>query len=136
MSACSTFTCSHCGFGIDAWEDGNRYVEDVRGERHFWYHPAHHGPDAFVAELLSKGIEPAVVAGGGGQEVVRFVGGNESDYLCMNCGEECRRDPWRDPVVCAKCGQRKLRLTMRLLGRRCPRCKEGRFGGGDVVAVS
>lgn len=39
------------------------YVEDVRGERHLFYHPAHDGPDTFVAELLSKGIAPALEVG-------------------------------------------------------------------------
>lgn len=180
MAACFTFTCSHCGFVVDAWDDGNKYVQDVRGVRHYFYHPDHNELVTFLVELFFRGIEPEVA---GGQRAsakvkediaavrrliircaldpllsipdakwydgwvkndvtslldqgVRFVVGNESDYLCMNCGEECRRDPWRDPVVCDKCGQRKLRLKMRLLKRLCPKCKEGRLEGGEMTGVS
>lgn len=41
MASCVTFTCPHWGFHVDAWDEGNRYVEDVRGKRHCFYHPAH-----------------------------------------------------------------------------------------------
>ena len=27
MAGCYTFSCDHCGFSVDWWEDGNRYLE-------------------------------------------------------------------------------------------------------------
>ena len=39
MPACTEFTCSHCAFKIEAWDDGNRYLTDSEGKRHFFYHP-------------------------------------------------------------------------------------------------
>jgi len=27
MAACTGFTCDHCGFSVDFWDDGNRYLK-------------------------------------------------------------------------------------------------------------
>lgn len=32
-------TCDKCGFEVDAWDDGNPYVQDSKGKRHYFYHP-------------------------------------------------------------------------------------------------
>ena len=41
MAACTEFTCSHCAFKVEAWDDGNRYLTDSEGKRHFFYHPGY-----------------------------------------------------------------------------------------------
>jgi len=41
MAACIQFTCSSCGFSVQAWDEGNPYIQ-FPGLRkpHYFYHPS------------------------------------------------------------------------------------------------
>jgi hypothetical protein len=39
MAQCNKFTCDGCGFSVNYWDDGNRYLECPAGTRHYLYHP-------------------------------------------------------------------------------------------------
>jgi hypothetical protein len=39
MGECIKFTCDHCGFAVNWWDDGNRYLEWPTGTRNYLYHP-------------------------------------------------------------------------------------------------
>lgn len=39
MACSKIFTCSHCNFTLSAWDEGNPYLTDNEGKRHFFYHP-------------------------------------------------------------------------------------------------
>lgn len=39
MACSKIFTCSHCDFTLSAWDEGNPYLTDNEGKRHFFYHP-------------------------------------------------------------------------------------------------
>jgi hypothetical protein len=40
MASCSASICSHCGYTIEAWDDGNPYFLSYRGKKQFFYHPS------------------------------------------------------------------------------------------------
>jgi len=39
MAYSKIFTCNHCDFSLSAWDEGNPYMTDNEGKRHFFYHP-------------------------------------------------------------------------------------------------
>jgi len=39
MAMSIIYSCDKCGFEVDAWDDGNPYVQDSKGKRHYFYHP-------------------------------------------------------------------------------------------------
>ncbi len=125
MAQCTRFTCSHCAFGIDSWDDGNPYFADAAGKRHYFYHPG--GESAMRAYYQ---VETALL-----METKTFAefaqerSGNEGDWLCENCGRQTQRDPRRDSMRCSGCKQETLIANSRLEGRPCPKCKNGTFKG-------
>ena len=131
MAACTKFTCAHCGFHVDAWSDGNRYLTDHQGKRHYFYHPGDLTAMRAFAEAQTGGVMTEA-------DYLAFLQarcGNEGDWLCLKCGCETRRDPKRDPMKCPDCGQQKRRDTNKLEGRRCPKCAQGTFHG-EITAIS
>ena len=131
MAACTEFTCSHCAFKVEAWDDGNRYLTDSEGTRHFFYHPGDiTGMRIFAEEqMLSPLTEDEYSA------FLEERGGNEGDYLCMNCGRQTRRDRKRDSMLCTGCGKPKLRDKCKLEGLTCPKCGKGTFHG-EMTGIS
>ena len=131
MAACTQFTCHHCGFQVEAWSDGNRYLTDTAGTRHFFYHPGDLMEMRAFAEAQTQSRMTE-------EEYLAFLQahcGNEGDWLCLHCGCQTRRDPHHDPMHCPDCGGRKLRQTYRLDGRTCPKCGKGTFTG-EMIAIS
>lgn len=131
MAACTRFICSHCLFFVDSWDDGNPYLTDSEGTRHFFYHPgAHTETRAFAEEQMQRPMTE--------EEFTAFCkqhSGNEGDYLCMECGRQTRRDPRHDSMRCTGCNKQKLRGTHRLKGRPCPKCRQGIFQIDDSVII-
>lgn len=131
MAALTEFTCNHCAFKVEAWDDGNRYLTDSEGKRHFFYHPGDIREMRGFAEEQTQGNMTE-------EDYLAFFKehcGNEGAYLCMHCGRQTRRDPKRDPMRCTGCGKRKLRDTCKLEGCACPKCGKGIFHG-EMGAIS
>lgn len=93
--------CTHCATSIKAWSDGNPYFIDESGTKEYAYHPEH--------ERLEKCI------------------GNDSPYLCLNCGEQFMVDSRAPVSECPKCGAKDISDTYELDKKRCPFCKVGTF---------
>ncbi len=131
MATCIRYTCPHCQFSVDGWSDGNRYLTDHEGKRHYFYHPSDITEMRAFAEEQTGGVMKET-------EYLAFLKercGNEGDWLCLRCGCQKRRDPKHDPMQCPECGQRKLRSTFNLESRTCPKCGKGIFHG-EVGAIS
>jgi hypothetical protein len=132
MAGCYTFTCDHCGFSVDSWEDGNRYLEWPIGTRNYLYHPA----DIKETERLMQEIYGRSPAPEEYEMAFRRYGGNESEFLCYDCLTISRIDVERDPRVCSSCKSCALIATSRLAQTKCPRCREGNFADGQITMVS
>lgn len=98
MAQGKTFVCTHCPFEIMHWDDGNPYYLGEKGEKHYAYHPD---------PMREKCI------------------GNDSDLLCLECGDTFKADPELSPLDCPACGSRHVARTSKLEGERCPQCKSG-----------
>jgi len=80
------------------------YYVDENGQKQYAYHPDH--------ENLARCI------------------GNDSPYLCLNCGDEFKVDS-RAPISdCPKCGEKDIISTYELDGKPCPYCNKGVFQVG------
>ncbi|MFO0915249.1 MAG: hypothetical protein U0795_19965 [Pirellulales bacterium] len=111
MAMGTTFRCDHCKHEILAWDDGNPYYLDEKGEKQYAYHPDW--------ERLSQCI------------------GNDSDFLCLACGKEFRMDSATTDVKCKRCESTDAIEFRELEGRTCPRCKKGAFHADpDHFAIS
>lgn len=96
---------------IESWSDGNPYFINELGEKQYAYHPDH--------ENLSRCI------------------GNDSPYLCLECGNHFKVDSREPASECPKCGAKHTRDVCDLEGQRCPSCKKGQFGiDPDYLCIS
>ena len=132
MAARLTFRCLGCGFSVDSWDDGNPYIEDRQGKRHHFYHPCE---DMQIREIVGRilGRKPKQ---GEIDEMVKLHSGNESNFICTDCLKIMPKDPKKDALVCDHCQGQRLVRTHALAGTPCPACKVGRFGRGDMTAIS
>jgi predicted Zn-ribbon and HTH transcriptional regulator len=97
------FLCSNCDQTIQAWSDGNMYYFDEKGKKQHVYHP-----------MEMYFIEKCV--------------GNETDFLCLSCGNEFLTDIEIVKVVkCRKCQSTEIAERFELEGKSCPYCKKGHF---------
>ena len=123
MASCRRFTCDKCGFSIDAWDDGNPYIKDPEGVYHYFHHPGREF-QAFRIVQNIVGHEPTQ------DEVyywIREHGGNRSDMICLECGHQFKMDLEREDGKCPECGSDHVVDLNDLEGRRCPKCKAGKF---------
>ena len=132
MAGCYSFTCDHCGFSVDWWEDGHRYLEWPIGTRNYLYHPA----DIEVTERLMQQIYGRSPTPEDYGRVFRMYGGNETEFLCYDCLTISRIDIEREPRICANCKSSALHGASRLVQTRCPKCREGHFDDGQITGVS
>lgn len=132
MAACTEYSCSHCGFKVEAWDDGNPYLTDTEGKRHFFYHP---GGDLEAREFYQQQAGCAAVQEDEYRAFWQERGGNESNLICLHCGRQTRRDPERDSLRCTGCRQQALLVVNELEGRACPKCGKGVFHG-EMGAIS
>ena len=100
MAECIRYQCGNCDNSVEAWSDGNPYFFDERGRKQYAYHPS-----ADFAKCV----------------------GNDSDFLCLNCGEEFLDDLGQPNLQCAKCHSNAVTGTSDLNGKQCPKCKVGKF---------
>ena len=110
MAQGTCFVCSSCSHTIQAWDDGNPYYLDAHGQKQYAYHP---NPKR---ELCT---------------------GNDSLYLCLDCGEESMVDSEAPVDHCVKCASRNFVDLMALEGKTCPVCKVGTYAADwNQVAIS
>ena len=132
MAECFQFVCSSCGFSVQAWDDGNPYIQfpGLR-KRHYFYHPS---GEQMVLEIGRKhfGREPNSAEV---DQMHREWGGNASEHLCRECGAIRRLDPHKDRIQCSKCKSAHVVDILSISGMRCIRC-EGTFLEGTGIAVS
>jgi DNA-directed RNA polymerase subunit RPC12/RpoP len=95
------FVCSDCKRAITAWDEGNPYYFDEHGKKRYAYHP---------------------------DEERDQCTGNDTDYLCLACGRQFRREQLSPKKGCTKCRSPSIIDTWLLDGKPCPYCRKGRFG--------
>jgi hypothetical protein len=100
MALSRTFVCTGCAHTVEAWDEGNPYYADERGERQYVYHP-------------SPEHERAT--------------GNEWPALCLGCGAEVTQDSAAPVRSCPECASTDLVDAWDLEGRACPYCRAGAF---------
>jgi hypothetical protein len=131
MSARYTFTCNLCDFSLDAWDDGNPYIEYPTGTRQYIYHPGESQKIAEIAEAI-LGREPTE---DDCSTILQKYAGNEPDHICRACHKVIRIDREKDPCACHECGAEAVELVEELGGKRCVHC-DGVFSDGRHSAIS
>ena len=81
MAQCIRFACENCSNAVEAWDDGNPYYFDRRGNKKYAYHP-----------------DP---------KRERCVG-NDSPRLCLECGVQTMVDSKTPVAHCATCSSDKI----------------------------
>jgi hypothetical protein len=80
MAGCHTSSCDHCGFSVDWWEDGNRYLEWPIGTRNYLHHPSDiEETDRLMREIYGHSPTPEEYV-----RAFRRYGGNETEFLCYD----------------------------------------------------
>jgi hypothetical protein len=132
MAACTKFTCDECGFAVNCWDDGNRYLEWLPGTRNYLYHP---GDRSKTEDLMLKiyGRQPTSEEYA---NAFRLYGGNENEFLCADCATISRIDRKRDPKVCKECNSTSLDDVSELAKAECPKCRSGHFNSGEFNGIS
>ena len=100
MAECRGFVCEHCSFSIGAWADGNPYYIDEMGKKQYAYHP---------------------------QQELELCIGNDSPYLCLDCGKQTMIDSRSPDERCGECESTNMVGLFHLGGRPCPACRIGLF---------
>jgi hypothetical protein len=132
MAQCANFTCDRCGFSVDWWDDGGRYLEWPAGNRNYLYHPG----DISETERIMNLIYGRSPTQDEYERAFELYGGNESEFICLSCAEVNRIDPNRDPMNCKKCGADTLRDARELARTECPKCRQGNFEDGWPPGIS
>jgi len=125
------FTCEKCGFSLEAWDEGNPYIEYPEGERHYFYHP---DGEKILKEIASKilGHSPSPAEQ---EKIEAKYTRNAPDHICRVCGEISRVDPEKDGKVCPSCGSKKIVELFKLGWKKCIECP-GKFSKGKIGAIS
>lgn len=131
MAMSTIYTCDKCGFKVDAWDDGNPYVEHPKGKRKYFYHPNDEDIPLLrpLMEIPEESSPEEVDA------LLYYHVGNAPDHLCCSCAEISQVDPEVDKLVCQHCGSDKVIDLMKMAGKKCPKCS-GHFDQGSAGAVS
>ena len=135
MAMSIIYTCEACGFEVDAWDDGNPYVQDSKGERHYFYHPENE------IDIMVKLLEPKPLPTSNSEEseesdpIFETHTGNAPDHLCLKCGKISQIDPEMDKMICKKCKSDEVTELTSLAGKKCPKCS-GHFDQGSEGGIS
>jgi DNA-directed RNA polymerase subunit RPC12/RpoP len=132
MAARMEFTCSNCGFKVESWGDGNPYIQDPQGKRHFFYHPCEEEQwRKIVGDIVGHAPSQEEI-----DEHLQKHSGNEGVFICRKCLETTRLDEDKDTMVCGRCGAKRLLNQGRVAGKVCFSCKKGKFSKGRMTAIS
>lgn len=120
MAMCVIYSCRNCDYQVEAWDEGNPYIE-INGERTYFYHPEPFPDPPNSDEFKSSGSSEKPIVG------------NAPDHVCMDCGEILMLDSGRDTMTCARCRSSKLVEAFEMANQQCPKCggtlNEGEPGG-------
>lgn len=131
MGASCIYTCNSCGFSLEAWDDGNPYIEFPKGKRNHFYHP---GEDEVIKRVTRLIVGHAPTS----EEcdaALRQYAGNETDHICRSCRKETKFDPEKDAHACTRCGSADVEEMCKLAGKKCIKC-DGTFSEGQFHAIS
>lgn len=131
MASSLRFTCDSCGFSLEAWDEGNPYIEFPLGKRHYWYHPG----EMEVIREVTRSIVGHDPSNEECESALENYAGNEPDYICRSCCKETRFDPDRDAQACTHCGSADVEEMYTIGCKQCIQC-DGTFSEGQPGAVS
>ena len=94
------FVCSNCVRAVEAWDEGNPYYWDERGEKRYAYHP---------------------------DPLRERCTGNDTPALCLACGAEFVSDSAAPVERCPACASNQVTDRWELDGKACPYCAAGTF---------
>ena len=135
MAMSIIYTCDKCGYEVDAWDDGNPYVQDSKGKRHYFYHPENE------IDIMGKLLTEKTLPTSNSEEceesepVFDTHTGNAPDHLCLKCGKISLIDPEMDKMICKKCKSDEVTELTSLAGVKCPKCS-GHFDQGSEGGIS
>ena len=66
----------------------------------------------------------------------QLYGGNESEFLSLDCAKVNRIDPKRDGMGCKNCGSSALREVGKVAKTECSKCRRGHFDDGSLAGIS
>lgn len=98
MAGCIRYVCQNCRFDLESWDEGCPYYIDERGKKRYAFHPD---------PMRDKCI------------------GNDSPYICLECGRQFKVDSRAPRTNCPKCKSTDIIDTFNLQGQKCPKCKKG-----------
>jgi hypothetical protein len=130
MAMQTVFTCEQCGYEVEAWDEGNPYIQGPDGKRHHFYHPSDSAAGA-VAEILGRKPTAAEVT-----RMLRNHSGNEPEHICLDCGVIGMMNEQEAKAPCSSCGGTRVTEAYHLAGKPCPSCKAGKFDQGRMGAIS
>ncbi len=117
------FGCNKCDFRLPGGWGGIMYVTDDDGKRIICSHPGEMytvysviGQDATHEECMNR---------------TGFL----SNCYCSDCLHQFSLDLERDTRVCEKCGSEKVKSIKESVGKRCPKCKDGKITATDTGAI-
>ena len=61
--------------------------------------------------------------------------GRDEYFFCLSCGEGSCLDPKHDKLKCPECGDDNICNHEEVVGKTCPKCKEGQLTK-DYVGIS
>lgn len=126
MAAFYTYLCSQCRFKIIACDDGNPYILDDNGTKHFCCHP---GEMDTIMEVVQASSVGRTLSGEALESFIQSRRGNLGEFLCLDCGRRFKAETERAPrpPVCTRCGSTNVCSSVEIDGRTCPKCRQGIF---------
>lgn len=131
MALSETYRCEKCGYCVEAWDDGNPYLQLSFGRRHYFYHPE---DVQSLRPLLEKEMGGILTREEFELALAERIG-NAPDHLCPDCGKTFQLDPSTEQSVCPKCQSQRVFEIWSCQGKPCPKCG-GRFLPGEMGAIS
>ena len=132
MAMQTVFTCERSGYEVEAWDEGDPYIEGPDHKRYHFYHPCGESEiAAIVQDILGREPSQAEI-----QAMLRRHSGNEPEHICLDCGVIRRMNEREAKAPCSSCGGTRVAEAYHLAGKPCPSCREGKFDRGRMGAIS
>jgi hypothetical protein len=134
MAYGASYSCKACEFSIEVWSDGDPYITDPFGKRHYFHHP---GEDAVITSVgrMYPGAEDLDYMKLWALVHKRI--GARHEYICQDCGRVWKADSAERPPYCRfpKCASKKTFWTHEFFEKThlCPKCKVGFIEQTDTM---
>lgn len=115
MPPINAYRCDKCGFSLPSGWGRYMYVTDETGKRVICPHP-----NEFDTMRRVLGAEAP-------WELIEQRRGFNSFCLCLDCLSVLEIDLKRDARACSKCKSNHVASLRELIGKLCPKCKNGTF---------